>query len=260
MRVLVVTLSVLTLAACQGESSLILTDLGLSDEPLKPVTLDLLTDFSEGSSGSLGNVDSTLDRVLPFVAERPGSQVRLWILGSTVGETTLIASREVEGSKKHSPKARRAYVESFSRTTRELFLTAAEAALRFRQNRSPLLESLTKIGFAGSPGGAQRVIILITDSREFSNWADFECDNPPETESFLEKLHNESVLSPGSLDGAQIYFSFTTMGEIAKGRCRLTMARSAAIRSLWKSVLTAAGASHVEFSTSTVSNLVKEDQ
>src|SRR5688572_28290280 len=75
-------------AACES--------VGLCDAPLPPPALvDVLCDGSAGSSCDSGTLGATLDVVLRRMADSPGSRVRVWTLGKTMAETTVLAERTV---------------------------------------------------------------------------------------------------------------------------------------------------------------------
>src|SRR5450830_1489068 len=68
--------------------------IGLTEASSTRAVIDLLVDVSPGSPASVATVGATIDATLPSVAERPGSVLRLWVLGETLESTHIVASVE----------------------------------------------------------------------------------------------------------------------------------------------------------------------
>jgi hypothetical protein len=223
--------------------------IGMCDIPLlPPAAVDVICDASVGSSCVRTTLESVLDAELRRIIERPGSTVRLWELGSTVGETRLIGEQRVPVATKPNARARRAHEDGIAVTAKAYFLKSAESALRGPgKRRSPILEGLTKVALARDPGAAHRRIVVVTDGREYSDLADFECGNLPQPAIFVRELQRRSVFTPGALADTSVLFVGMTMDNIHGGRCAASVAREVAVRDLWRAALVGAGAVDVEF-------------
>jgi hypothetical protein len=227
--------------------------MGICDDPLPvPMDFDLTCDATLGSSCDRETLRSVLDQTLLFASDRPGSHIRLWWLGSEVAMTNAIADVFVPVTTRSRGKDRTTPSRSWTESARAYFLKVAE--VNFAQKpgiRSPIAESIAKIGLSSSPNSAsrQRVIVLITDARQFSSLADFECGALPTQAEFRRLLDRESLLGQGTLSGTTILFAFTTAGPLGGRPCTVEISRETRIRDLWKSALGAAGASKVTFSS-----------
>jgi len=215
-----------------------------------PIAVDLVCDGSRGSTCSPRNYQSTMEVALRWASSRPGSVVRLWALGNTLGDTVIVGEQHVPKRTKSGSKARRAAERRFFDTAKEYFLKSAEPFLGSpAKRRSPLLEGLSKVAVAGNQSGYERHIVIVTDGREYSDFGDFECGSLPNPGHFVGQLHEKSVLSPGMLAGNHIYFSFFTMGEVDRRRCRVSMDRELRTQNLWRTACTRAGAFKVQFNS-----------
>lgn len=149
--------------------------------PPKPaLSVDLLCDARGGGTCNAQTLAATCDEILLRVAERPGSRVTLWSVGESVADTAIAASVTVPDV----PRARRAVHDAQSRftsTARATLLAGLTAhADAPAPHRTPLAEAITRVAWAG--GGAHRKIIVISDGREVSEFADMECGTLPSVE------------------------------------------------------------------------------
>ncbi len=78
---------------------------------------------------------------------------------------------------------------------------------------------------------------------------DFECHRLPSPAQFVSRLHQVSLLAPGSLAGTRIIFANDRVTAI--DRCPLTLSRIAGVRRLWSEAIRDAGGT-VTFSTDAV--------
>ena len=207
--------------------------MGICDEPLPvPIDFDLTCDATLGSSCDPVTLRSVLDQTLLFTSDRPGSHIRLWWLGSEVAMTNAIADVFVPGPPRSRGKDRNSPARSWTESARAYFLKAAEANFAQKPGiRSPIVESIAKIGLSlgTSSASRQRVIILITDARQFSSLADFECGELPTQAQFRRLLDRESLLGQGTLTGTTILFAFTTAGPLGGRPCTVEISRETRI-------------------------------
>lgn len=244
----------LALSGCGGDGgdglSKIASSVGLADAPPLPAeVIDLGCDVSLETPCTTTTIATTLERVLPYAAIRPGSTLRLWRIGRDVSDITIVAEQVVPDSKTKSKKAMKRERLAGIEAARRSFMTAAEPMLSQRRvTRSPLLEAVSKIGLTEVPGTTQRVILLVTDGLEYSSFADFECtDLTPN--ALAAKLHAERVLVPGTLKDTKVFLTFTDVTHISRNRCRSSISRLTSITETWRQLLREAGASDVIFTT-----------
>jgi len=224
--------------------------LGLGSAPTKPaVTIDILCDFDAGGTCTADNLRETLDRIVPPLAERPGSLLRLWAMGNDLGDTTLLASSTVPTASRRKNMQRAAWTR-FVASTRSLFLGAYNASADTRHRRqSPIAEAITRVAWADSRA-PDRYCLVLTDAREYSDvGGDLECGALPVAGTFTRQLQRHHVLAPQSLHGTTIAFCFVTIGTIDGRRCEATLERADKVRELWITALRAAGATRVFYST-----------
>lgn len=220
---------------------------GVCDEPLQPAPprcFDILCDPSVGSSCSRATLDRALDAVLGGAVERPGSRIRLWMLGRNVAETVAVGEQAVPSFAQGSDRATRARTERFVATAREYFLAAANRAFDASPvHRSPLIEAIAKIGIADA-GGLPRRIVVISDGREVSQMGDFECARLPSDAQFVATLRRHGV-QPDLLAHVSVEFGFVESSAIPVRGCPVRVDREVRIRALWTAALHAAGAENV---------------
>jgi hypothetical protein len=247
------TLSALLVLGCEGlsiESVWASTCLsaGLCDPPEKPpLVVDVLCDASVGSSCSRETAGQALEAVLQHVTDRPRSNVRFWFLAKTVADTTVAADKTVPKVTRGSERTRHAREARFVAETRDLFMTAANGDFDSPPIRkSPLVEAISKIGLADS-GGLERKIIVISDAREMSQVADFECALLPSNRRFETLLARRGVLTPDLLSKTSIEFAFVRSDPVPVRGCPVRVDREIRIRELWTLALKRAGATRVDF-------------
>ncbi len=221
--------------------------LGASDKPLPPsLTEDVLCDPSAGSTCSEATLREVLGIALSRAAERPGSVVRLWVQGRDIETTRMVGEAR---SVKARGSGRRARQEHESRWTAEelrSLMTAAQPGLRMNLQRSPIAEAIGRVALVTAPMKEQRLLIVITDALEVSDFGNFECGALPTPDRFARVVAREGVLPPGSLQGISIVFSHVDLGSVDRGRCALSLRRAADVRAIWQTALRDAGAARVE--------------
>lgn len=224
--------------------------LGICDEPPKPPGfIDVLCDSSVGSSCDRRALERTVDAVLHHAVERPGSHVRLWVLGKNLAETVPVGEQTMPAFVRGSARGRHAQAERFVETAREFLLTAASSALEASPvRRSPLAEGMSKIGLADADQ-LPRTLVVLTDGREVSALGDFECGAMPSDARFLGKLRARSLLGPTLLSGAHVEFAFLQSAAIPSRGCAVEVDREVRVRALWTAALKAAGATRVHITS-----------
>ena len=244
---LLLPLFVFFIAACTDGPGTFGTWFGASDKPLlAPIVREVLCDPSAGSTCNEATLREVLGIALGQAAERPGSVVRLWVQGRDIETTRMVGEAR---SVKARGSGRRARVEHESRWTAEelrSLMTAAQPSLRMHPRRSPIAEAIGRVALAAPPVKGPRLLIVVTDAFEVSDFGSFECDALPTPERFARTLARERVLPPGSLRGISVIFSHVDLGSVDRGRCALTLRRAADVRAIWQAALHDAGAAHVE--------------
>jgi hypothetical protein len=219
---------------------------GLTDPPPPPsVTIDLVCDPSKDSTCTTESLDATLAATLPVTAERPGSELRLFMLGPDLASTKLIADVNntvaVSGNANSAKTARARFVDA----SRSSVMTAAQPYLAGNpKGGSPIAEALTTIAMAAVHTDS-RIICVISDARQVSAiGGDFECDDPlPTPQGFTKALQRERVLPPGSLAGVKVFFTYLAITPIHRKEqgCVETLQRLAQMKDLWTAAIEAAG-------------------
>ncbi len=222
--------------------------LGACDQAGPPAErIVILCDNSAGSSCSRSALDSTIAIALRHIVERPDSRIEIWTLGSDVASTQVAASFAITRSRRNGVRATLAHRDRQINAASSLLRQESDEYLRSQPpSRSPLVAAFAKLSLT-VPDSKLWHIIAVTDALEYGFGFDFECSPPQDTALFLQSIHNAEILTPGSLDGATVTFSFVTLGEIDGNRCAVEIGRTRKIRELWTSVLAAAGARFVTF-------------
>jgi len=226
---------------------------GVCDEPAKPAELvDLVCDASQWSSCNATTLPKTLDIALQRLADRPGSRIRLWFLGETAANTSIVGEQTIAPIPRGNERARKAKLAAILSTAKEMLLAGARERLEAPPvRRSPLAEAIAKIALAES-GGLPRRLILVTDAREVTSDNDFECRLLPSDAQFLAALRRRSIFLPGQLAGIDVSLTYVVTSPAAGRGCPITLERDMRVRALWKSALTAANASHVRITSGPV--------
>jgi len=222
---LLLPLFVFLIAACTDGPGTFGTWFGASDKPLlAPIVREVLCDPSAGSTCNEATLREVLGIALGQAAERPGSVVRLWVQGRDIETTRMVGEAR---SVKARGSGRRARVEHESRWTAEelrSLMMAAQPSLRMHPRRSPIAEAIGRVALAAPPVKGPRLLIVVTDAFEVSDFGSFECDPLPTPERFAR----------------------VDLGSVDRGRCALTLRRAADVRAIWQAALHDAGAAHVE--------------
>lgn len=241
---------VLALAGCGGDAqhpsffTRVGRSAGLVDPAARPtITLDVVCDPSKDSTCTAESLDATLAAALPVIAERPGSELRLWIIGPELASIRVVSIVKGTVSASGNAATIKAATARFVEGARSSCMTAAQRAFAEpKKGGSPIAETLTAIAMANVHTDL-RAIVVISDAREVSAiGGDFECDAPlPDPSGFVKALQRERVLPPGSLAGTRVFFTFMTITEIHRKGCAETLDRLATMRDLWTAAIEAAG-------------------
>lgn len=224
----------------------VLIALGARDEPVPtPVEVTVLADLSIGSSATRDRLRRDIGIILRHVSIRPGSRVRLAVLGADPAATAVVGEQVVPALRRGSSKSHDRATAKFVETAGEYFdAVAAPAYEAPSAKKSPLFESVTKLSLSDG-GGLPRTLVVVTDAREYSPVADFECRQLPKNDAFTAKLRALHLLAPGSLAGIDVQFVDVEMRPIPGRGCPVDVARQLRIRELWSLALKGAGAASV---------------
>ncbi|MFA6954324.1 MAG: hypothetical protein WC538_00470 [Thermoanaerobaculia bacterium] len=207
--------------------------------PPETATIDILCDLT--ADCTLENLRLTLDQSLRYCAARPGSIVRLSMMGRTVSDVALIATAdsstaEAKGKKKRTTSAQRFVDRELPR-----LLAAAQLAMaKPKPSASPIAEALTVVSWAEVRTNT-RIIIVLTDARQVSPIADFECKALPDEDTWIRALKANRSLAPYSLDSVSVHFAFVGVTPVAGRKCRVSLERETEIRELWRVAIARAG-------------------
>jgi hypothetical protein len=232
-----VILSLLLVACSKVDSTL--TYLGVKNAPApSAVEIDVLCDYGSAPC-TPERLRVVADAAFSQVALRPGSVVRLWWLGNSVGETTLIASMTIPPSRGTSLRAREAHRDHLIAEGRALFEKASAPLFAdFIRRKSPLLESIGKIALAG--GNSTRQLWLVSDLLEESLYR-FECGALPDEDAFRQTVG--PILPQDSLRNVTVFAVYASPDTIDRDRCPVSVERFRAIATLYESAITTAGGS-----------------
>ncbi len=226
---------------------------GICAEPLPPpIVGDLLVDVSLGAPTSVGIVSEDAGTLLAHVAHRPGSIVRLWVLGAHLEDTTSVYTVTVPHVRGRSPREKAAVESRFVSTeTARVATVIAPFFVRPRPRNSPIIEGIARVAMADGYS-LGRVLVVLTDGREVSSLlhADFECARLlPTVAQFEGQLHERRLLEPASLTGIEVVLARMSMPAIPGRNCPVGIARELHIRDLFNAALHSAGAARVEIQT-----------
>ncbi len=226
--------------------------IGIAEPPAPPpVAVDIVCDPTDGAPCTRDLLRAQLHVALVAAAGRPGSSVRAWVLGTDVTGLQLI---DIETSPllttTHSARATALARERFVASADVSFAKAIESVFdRPAPRRSLLAESMTRVAWADAPPNIQRIVIALTDGREYSHFADMECRPIPQPAAFTAAIQREHVLAPHSLQGAAVALAGFDLTPMHDRPCLVTIAKAEEIRTVWRHALLHAGAASVTFRT-----------
>lgn len=250
-------LVVLALSGCTGDAQAefmgACRTAGICAEPTPPpIVGDLLVDVSLGAPTSASVVSDDAGTLLSHAARRPGSIVRLWVLGAHLEDTVNVHTVTIPRFRGRSPRERSSEETRFVSTERARIATLiAPFFERPRPRNSPIVEGIARVAMADGYGHG-RVLAVLTDGREVSSLlsADWECARLlPTVARFEGQLHARRLLEPGSLSGVEVFLARMSAPPVPGRSCPVGMARELHIRELLRSVLRTAGATGIEIET-----------
>lgn len=207
--------------------------------PPPPVVVSILVDASPGSPGSEDTLASTLDVVLPFVVDRPGSRVQVFVMGDAAEETRLTGLVRVGSPVRSSRAARTAFRSTFLASARSMLLGSALPFIREDRVRSPILASLARVQLGVGAKEDHRLIAL-TDLRESSEYCRCECQELPTIPVWRSRVRG--LLPRGSLGATRVYLTGVDLRPLASRVCPQTVERYRALVALFTTALTEADA------------------
>lgn len=223
--------------------------LGVAEADRRPSrTTDIIIDPSLESPASESTITQTIDAVLPDMASRPTpSCIRLWTTGTTESDARLVADAcvgEPGRGVKGSQEAARRYIEN----ARPHLIDGVRAvfAIAARPRRSPIAATISRIAHA-RPVTDERAIIVVTDGREESEIAQFECGALPTPVRFLASLKEARALEPSSLAGVDVALVFIGFTDAKRPNCGTSLRRELEIQDLWRQAFERAGAKTIRF-------------
>jgi hypothetical protein len=259
-RILFVAILVLGLTACGGDpahpsfATRAARAVGLADPPPPAsLTVDIECDPSKASTCTIEALDATLAATLPVIAERPGSELRLFVVGRDLASTKLVTAVKNTAPSTGNANSAKTAKARFVDASRASIMTAAQPFLVSNpKGGSPIAEALTTIAMA-SVRTDNRIIIVVSDARQVSLiGGDFECDDPlPAPQGYVKALQRERVLPPGSLAGVKVFFTYLAITPLNRKGCVETLERVAQMKDLWTAAIEAAGGT-VQFDTAVI--------
>lgn len=214
--------------------------LRLCDPPSpETTTIDIICDLT--ADCTVDNLRLTLDQSLHHCASRPGSIVRLWMMGRTVSDVTLIGAADSSSAEAKAKKKRATSAQRFVDRELPRLLAAAQLAMaKPKPGASPIAETLTVVSWAEART-TTRIIIVITDARQVSPLADFECKALPDEDTWIRLLAANRSLAPHSLESVSVHFAFVGVTPVAGRGCRVSLERETEIRELWRVAIARTG-------------------
>lgn len=207
--------------------------------PSPPVVVSVLCDASPGSSCTEDSLASTLDVVLPFVADHPGSRVQVFVMGNYAEETRLTGMVRVGAPPKPSRAARTAFRTTFLASARETLLGSALPFIHEDRVRSPILASIARVQLVVGAKEDHRLIVL-SDLRESSEYCRCECQELPTTAVWQSRVRG--LLPRGSLGSTRVYLTGVDLRPLASHSCPQPVERYRTLVSLFTTALTDADA------------------
>lgn len=218
--------------------------------PLAPISVEYIVDASPGSGIDLRAFQEDLTVLLPVLAERPGSVLR--VTGLTQDPSDRRVLGEVRSTTPSRPARRTvmAHERRFVAESTERLVTGISAYFsEARLTRSLIAESLGRALLATVPTGTRRILVVATDGAEESDLGRFEAPRLlPTAEAFLHRLETAGILLPSSACGTLIVFT-----HMRPRQGSAALRRYDSIKALWTAAVTRAGG-HVTFTTDSITN------
>lgn len=243
---ILLSLALLVSAANCGEEKLKMLDakcqsLGVcsATEPVRPMVVDVLDDYSIGSTGTAEHLAAALDPALRLVGARSG-RVRLWMLGTSGASLSPIGEQVAPSLIGRRNKQRARVVEEWITSAGRYFSVAAAPTFAAPPlKKSPLAEAISAIGLydAGVPS-AERLLIVLSDARETAV-QNFECGALPTAGRWMAALDKKGALQADTLTGVAVRFAFFSMPTVAG--CPTDLRRQRDVKALWDAAIRRSG-------------------
>ena len=207
--------------------SVLLQRVGLVAPVVTPEVIDLVVDFTPGSSGTPEHYDVALRTSLAVVAAGVG-QVRVFLVDDD--GATIAGTYQAQVFRGHGRGARAQHQQEQLAQGLAALGPLRERLVPQRGRYSRLALALSKVAVETTPCG-HRTILFLTDAREFSGRAreftgrggwDLECGIMPSPPLFLRWLDREHLLMPASLQHTTVIFSPARMEPVDHKRCGST--------------------------------------
>ncbi len=216
---------------------------------LPPIDIHVLLDASAGSSATPETAEETVAAAVDVAVSRPGSSIHLWLTDTTVAALRHLEDFQVSEPERSDDRYVRAHQEDMRLEAQTKLKRAwSEGLLGHEPDRSPLFGSISKISLAFAPPNRRRLLLIVSDGREFSDAiGDWECQPLPEPDELWQVLQDRGLLREGSLENTVVGFSHVEITAVDGDRCAVTLSHEYRMRDLWRSTLLRAGAVTVEF-------------
>lgn len=228
---------------------LLLGAIGCDSPPPAPrMVVDILLDGSPGTLVDLRAAQEDLSVILPIIASRPGSVLRLWGLPQYPADLRELAQVRSTSASRPAKRTVTAHERRFvAESTEHLVPVISGYFAEARLTRSPIAESLARLLLAPVPPGTRRIVCIASDAAEESDLARFEAPRSlPTTEVFLARLDRAGILLSGTACGTTIVF---THCQPRPGSAALR--RYDGIKTLWTAASNRAAA-RIFFTTGTI--------
>jgi hypothetical protein len=222
---------------------------GLTDPTTPPPeAVFFLCDATLASTCNEARAAEGVEGVARYAFSRPGSEVRLFVLGETVAETIEVASITVPARAEGHERVVSAEERRFVETARRSLCPPLRPHLTGRRpRRSPIVESLAKLAMVNTHGLPRRILYL-GDLREVGV-TDFECGRIPTASQWSTLLRRRNLFGEGTFANTRVHLALVE-GTPVEGRgCVVSVARELAIRERFREALTQAGAVRITFDT-----------
>lgn len=242
-------LVVLLLTSCRSSSARLGAALSAACQAVElcepvfeaPELIELLLDRPSPMT-TPDHVGSTLDQLLPRMARRPGSQVRLWATTAHDGEVELLSevhSPDPQSDRHRSTKLER---EEWQHTARaRLMARVAPALAAPPATRSSLAAALARLALRTEDGRATQLIV-VADGYDTS-LGGFACDTVSVSDELVGSLPLRRWLPDGLLTRVTVHLTY--FAPVAPDGCPVNALRFGILQSVWGQLLMGAGAKEV---------------
>lgn len=219
-----------------------------------PVMFDGICDDTLNAPCDRARFQSAVEATARAAADRPGSVVRWWMLGTTAAATESLGEKVSPPLPARGDRALKEAKSRFVKEASEFYVAAASASFAGKPLReSPLTGALGKVAISDGHG-LPRTVLFVTDGREVTELLDLECQATkklPQPEKWAELVASRRLIAPGSLTGITVYFAYTSVSATGRtGKCpAASVERTVLTQELWQAALTRVGAPRVIFAS-----------